>query len=258
MAFCLPISGLNMDNHSLNLLTEQNVKVELASPSLNLSQDLIKPTSRDNVYSLSFQNIAEKHAPLLNLSQSANLLSLNCEDKSGSVSQPTSEQNQTLSNLLNLSNLNNSTSMSTAVTSSLLQASNLSLLTKLPFLNQPKQSDLPKSSESISTIPTTCLPLPIPSNLPLFGALHTLNYPSSPQSIPDIIAKLAAAKSSETSTTSSESSGLAADTLAKLTGNGLVSPNLSSLQIPDLASNIKLDAQTQKDIPFSTQGNGKT
>ena len=248
MAFCLPITGINMDNHTLNILSEPKVKLELSSP--------LKPAaSRENMFSLSFQNIAEKHSPLLNLSQPANLLTFNSDDKNRNmmISQSNSEQNPTLSTLLNLSNFAGPTSLSPTVTSSLLQASNLSLLSKLPFLNQTKQSVPPQSSHSPSTVPTTCLPLPIPSNLPLFGALNSLSYPSSPQSIPDLLASLA--KSSEGSVANMESSGLAAETLAKFTSNGLVGPNLSSLQIPDLASNIKLDSQ--KDIPFPTNGNGK-
>ena len=238
MAFCLPITGINMEN----LLSDSTVKIELASPSINIDQDLLKQTTPENGYSLSFQNISEKHAPLLNLSQSGNLLSLSSEDKN-TVSQPSSHP--TLSNLLNLSNFNSTAPLSPVVTS---------LLTKLPFLQQTKQSDQPKCSDSLSTVPTTCLPLPIPSNLPLLGTLNPqiLSYQSTPQTIPEILAKLAATKTPDSST---ESSGLAAEAvLAKLAGAGLVSPNLSSLQIPDLASNIKLESQ--KNSPFSTNGNG--
>ena len=256
MAFCLPITGLNMDNNSLNMLSESNLKLELSSPSLNLDSDLMKPTTPENVYSLSFHNIAEKKSPLLT---SPAPLALGDEQglNNMSSSQPSSQPNHTLSSLLNLqvsSSLTNPT-----VTSSLLQNSNLALLSKLPFFNQTKQLGQHKAGDQGSTVPTTCLPLPIPSNLPLFGTLNSqiLNYSPSTQSISEILAKFATTKSSESLSTSisSDSNSLTTETLARLAGNGLVSPNLSSLQIPNLASNIKLESQ--RETAFASNGNGK-
>ena len=255
MAFCLPITGLNMDNNSLNMLSESNLKLELSSPSLNLDSDLMKPTTPENVYSLSFHNIAEKKSPLLtnqapSLSEEQGLNNI-------SSSQPVSQPNQTLSSLLNLqvtSSLTNPT-----VTSSLLQNSNLALLSKLPFFNQTKQPEQHKTGDQGSTVPTTCLPLPIPSNLPLFGTLNSqiLNYSPSTQSISEILAKFATTKSPESLSTSisNDSKSLTAETLARLAGNGLVSPNLSSLQIPNLASNIKLESQ--RETVFASNENGR-
>ena len=251
MAFCLPITGLNMDNNSLNMLSESNLKLELSSPSLNLDSDLMKPTTPENVYSLSFHNIAEKKSPLLT-NQAPTL-----GEEQGLNNHSSSQPNQTLSCLLNLqvtSSLTNPT-----VTSSLLQNSNLALLSKLPFFNQTKQPEQQKTGDQGSTVPTTCLPLPIPSNLPLFGTLNSqiLNYSPSTQSISEILAKFTTTKSPESLSTSisNDSNSLTADTLARLAGNGLVSPNLSSLQIPNLASNIKLESQ--RETVFASNENGR-
>ncbi|KAL5251324.1 hypothetical protein ACHWQZ_G016872 [Mnemiopsis leidyi] len=249
MAFCLPITSLNMDKNSLNMLSEPSVKLEISPPSLNFDSDLIKPTTPENVYSLSFQNIAEKNSLLL-CSPTPPL-----GDEHRAISQPGSKTSSTLSSLLNLQATTSPSSP--AVTSTLLQSSNLALLSKLPFLNQTKRPEEHKPGDHVSTVPTTCLPLPIPSNLPLLSTLNPqiLNYSPSTQSISEILAKLAATKTTDNSSValSSESNSLTSETLARLAGSGLVSPNLSSLQIPNIASNIKLESQ--RETTFATNGN---